>query len=89
MSRKLISDPKLAFLGKIMAETAIFSWNFDICLTFFIDCGQIRVPNGEFWGSTGRPNIDDLAMNLFLLWGPPSMSGELRMAEKWSILDQK
>ena len=72
-----------------MVKTAILLWNFDICLTFFIDCGYIHVPNGEFWGSTGRPHIEDLAMNIFFLWGPLSMSGELGMAEKWSILDQK
>ena len=70
MSRKLLSDPKLAILGKIMAKTAIFSWIFDICLTFIIDCGQIYVPNEEFWGSTGRPHIEDLAMNLYFTWGP-------------------
>jgi len=57
-------------------KTAIFSWNFDLFLTFFIDCGHIYVPNGMFWGSTSRPHIGDVVMSLFLLWGPPFMTGD-------------
>ena len=59
-----------------MAKTAIFSWNFDLFLTFFIDCGHIYNPNGVIWGSTSRPHIGDLVMSLFLLWGPPFMTGD-------------
>ena len=65
MSRKLLSDPYLAIHGKIMAKTAIFSWNFDLFLTFFIDCGHNHVSNGEFWGSTSRPHIGDMEASLF------------------------
>ena len=67
-------DPLLAILDKIMAKTAIFSWNFDLFLTFFLDYDYIYVPKGTFWGSTSRPHIGDLVMGLFLLWDPPFMT---------------
>ena len=66
----------LPFMARKWQKTAIFSWNFDLLLTFFIDCGHIYVPNGMFWGSTSRPHIGDLVMSLFLLWGPPFMTGD-------------
>ena len=46
MSRKLVLDPYLAIHGNIMAKNGHFSWNFDLFLTFFMDCGHIYVPNG-------------------------------------------
>ena len=58
-----------------MATKAIFSWTFDPFFTFFIDC-HVYVPNGMFWGSKSRPHIGDLMMSLFLLWGPPLMTGD-------------
>ena len=45
-------------------------------LPFSIDCSHIYVPKGVFWGSKGRPHIGDLVMSLFLLWGPPFMTGD-------------
>ena len=65
MSRKLLSDPYLAIHGKIIDKNGNFSWNFDLFLTFFIDCSHIHVSNGKFWGSISRPHIGDLMMNLF------------------------
>ena len=62
--------------GEGWQKTAIFSCNFDLFLIFYIDCGHIYVPNGMFWGSTGRPHIGDLVMSLFLLWGPLFMTGD-------------
>ena len=61
-----------------MAKTAILSWNSDLFLTFFIiRGGYFHIPNGVFWGSTSRPHIGDLVMNLFfLLWGPEFMTGD-------------
>ena len=50
-------------------KTAIFSWNFDLFLTFFMDCGHIYVPNGKTWGSTSRPHIGDVVMSLFFTLG--------------------
>ena len=67
-----------------MAKTAIFSWNFDLFLTFFMDCGYIYVPK--------------LMMSLFLLWGRPFITGDgpkmakhgrLVNASVWSIWAQK
>ena len=58
-----------------MATKAIFSWTFDPFFTFFIDC-HVYVPKGMFWGSKSRPHIGDLVMSLFLLWGPPFMTGD-------------
>ena len=55
-------------------KTAIFSWNFDLFFTFFID--HIHVPNLVIWGSTSRPPIGDVLMSLFLFWGRPFMSGD-------------
>ena len=69
MSRKLVSDPYLAIHGKIMAKTAIFSWNFDLFLTFFMDCGHIYVPKRKTWGSTSSPHIGDVMMSLFFTLG--------------------
>ena len=46
-------------------KTAIFSWIFDLFLTCSMECGHIYVPNGVFWGSTGRPHIGDVVMSLF------------------------
>ena len=57
-----------------MEKTAISSWNFDLFLTFFIDCDHIYVPKRAIWGSTIRPHIGDVVMSLFLLWGPPLMT---------------
>jgi len=57
-------------------KTAIFSWNFDLFLTFFMDCGHIYVPKGNIWGSTSRPHIGDMMMSLFSLWGRPFMTGD-------------
>ena len=31
---------------------------------------------GTFWGSTSRPHIGHLVRTLFLLWGPPIMTGD-------------
>ena len=31
---------------------------------------------GRFWDSASRPHIGDMVMNLFLLWGPPLMTGD-------------
>ena len=45
-------------------------------MTFFIDCDHIYIPNGKNWGSTSRPHIGDVVMSLFLLWGPPFMTGD-------------
>ena len=59
----------LPFMARKWQKTAIFSWNFDLFLTFFIDCGHIYVPNGRFWGSTSRPHIGDLVMSLFFTLG--------------------
>ena len=59
----------LPFMARKWQKTAIFSWNFDLFLTFFIDCGHIYVPNGMFWGSTSRPHIGDLVMSLFFTLG--------------------
>ena len=61
--------------SKTMATNVIFSWTFDPFFTFFIDC-HVYVPNGIFWGSKSRPHIGDLMMSLFLLWGPPLMTGD-------------
>ena len=74
MSRKLLLDPYLAIHGKIMAKKAIFSWNFDLFLTFFIDCGHIYVPKLKTWGSTSSPHIGDKMMSLFSLWGQQFMT---------------
>ena len=41
----------------ITKTTAIFSWYFDLFVTFFIDCGHLYVPNGVFCGSTSRPHM--------------------------------
>ena len=92
MNRKLLSDPYLAIHGKIMAKNGHFLWNFDLFLTFYIDCDHIYVPN------------EDLVMTLFLLWGRPFMTGDVpkmahfepKMAKhgrlvnapKWSKRDQ-
>ena len=76
MSRKLLSDPYLAIHGKIMAKTAIFSWNVDLFLTFFMDCVHIYVPNGMKWGSKSRPHIGDVVMSLVLHWCRPFMTGD-------------
>ena len=35
-------------------KTTIFSWNFDLFLTFFINCGHKCVPIGVSWGSTSK-----------------------------------
>ena len=48
---------------------AIFSWNFDLFLTFFMDCGHIYVPNRMKWGSTSSPHIGDVMMSLFFTLG--------------------
>ena len=56
-----------------MAKKRTFSWNFDLFLTFFIDCGHIYAPNGRFWGSTSRLHIWDLVMNLFFTFGSTSL----------------
>ena len=69
MSRKLVSDPYLTIHGKIMAKNSHFSWNFDLFLTFFIDCDHIYVPKGAIWGSTSRPHIGDMMMSLFFTLG--------------------
>ena len=69
MSRKLLLHPYLAIHGKIMAKNGHFSWNFDLFLTFFIDCGYIYVPNGVKWGSTSSPHIGDMMMSLFFTLG--------------------
>ena len=75
-----------------------FLWNFDLFLTFFIDCDHIYVPNGAIWGSASRPHLGDVAMGLFLLWVPPLMTGDgpkmakhgrLVNAPKWSKGAQK
>ena len=50
-------------------KTAIFSWNFDLFLTFFIDCGHIYVPKRKTWGSTSSPHIGDVVMSLFFTLG--------------------
>ena len=42
---------------------------------FFIDCRHIYVPNGKLWGSTSKAHIRDLAMGVFILWGPSSWLG--------------
>ena len=52
-----------------MAKTAIFSWDFDLFLTFVIDCSIIYVPNRYFWGPTSRPGIGDLVMSLIFTLG--------------------
>ena len=54
MSRKLLSDPYLAIHGKIMGKKRHFSWNFDLFLTFFIDCDHIYVPNRDFFARNGQ-----------------------------------
>ena len=88
-----------------MARNGHFSWNFDLFLTFFIDCDHIYVPNGENWGPTSRPHIGDVLMTLFLHLGPPFMTGDgpktvhfgqkmakhgrLAKAPKWSKRVQK
>ena len=69
MSRKLLLDPYLTIHGKIMAKNGNFSWNFDLFLTFFIDCDHIYVPKGDIWGSTSRPHIGDMMMSLFFTLG--------------------
>ena len=69
MSRKLLLDPYLAIHGKIMAKNCLFSWNFDLFLTFFIDCDHIYVPKGNIWGSTSRPHIRDMMMSLLFTLG--------------------
>ena len=69
MSRKLLSDPYLAIHGKIIAKNGHFSWNFDLFLTFFIDCDHIYVPNRMIWGSTSRPHIGDVMMSLVFTLG--------------------
>ena len=56
-------------MARSWQKTAIYSWNFNLFLTFFKDYGHVYVPNGEFWGSTGRPHIGDLVMNLFFNFG--------------------
>ena len=100
MSRKLLLDPYLAIHGKIMAKTAIFSLNFDLFLTFLIDCDHIHVPNGVFWGSISRPHIGDVVMSLrpFMTGDGPKMvhfgpkmakHGRLVNAPKWSKGAQK
>ena len=33
------------------------------------------VPNGVIWGFTSRPQMGNVMMSIFLLWGPPFMSG--------------
>ena len=61
---------------KRKAKTVIFSWNFDLSLTFLMDCGHIYVPNGMNWGSTSRPHVGDVVMTIFLRLGPPFMTGD-------------
>ena len=60
-------------------------WNMNMAahlqifiFTFFIDYGHIYVSNGRSWGSTSRPHIGDMVMNLFFYfevtvhdWGTP------------------
>ena len=41
-----------------------------------MDCGHIYVPKGATWGSTNRPHIGDVVMNLFSPWGRPFMTGD-------------
>ena len=50
---------------------AIFSRNFDLFSTFFIDCNHIYFPNWVNWGSTSRQHIGEVVMSLSLLWGRP------------------
>ena len=61
----------LLFMARQWQKTANFSWNFDLFLTFFLDCDHIYVPNGKTWGSTSRPHIA-----LFSPWGRPFMTGD-------------
>ena len=63
-------------MAKKWQKTAIFSWNFDLFLTYLMDCGHIYVPKGNIWGSTSRPHIEDVVMSLFLLWCPPLIIGD-------------
>ena len=42
----------MPFMATEWQKTAIFSWNFDLFLTFFMDCGHIYVPKGAFCLST-------------------------------------
>ena len=69
MSRKLVLDTYLAIHGKIMAKNGHFFMEFDLFLTFFMDCGHIYVPKGAIWGSTSRPHIGDMMMSLFFTLG--------------------
>ena len=66
MSRKLLFDPQLSIYDKIIEKTAILSWNFDLLLTFVIDCDHIYVIKGKNWGTTSRPHIGDVDMSLFI-----------------------
>ena len=71
------SSGKKTFFGPITChswqdigkKTAISSWNFDLFLTFFMDCGHIYFPKGHIWGSTSRPHIGDMMMSLFFTLG--------------------
>ena len=56
---------------KRKAKTVIFSWNFDLSLTFFMDWGNIYVPNGKTWGSTSSLHIGDVVfLNIWDTFGP-------------------
>ena len=61
------------------STTPAIQWSPAIRWSF----GSMDFDNPKVNGDT---SITD---GLVLLWGPPSMRGELGMAEKWSILDQK
>ena len=63
MSSKLLSAHNLPF----MVKNGDFSWNFDLFLTFFVDCGYIYGQKRKTWGSTSRPHIGDVVMSLFSL----------------------
>ena len=69
----------------------------DLFFTFFIiSCGHFYVPNGVFWGSSSRPHIGDLVMNLFtpfMTGDGPKMGKHDRLVNvnvpKWSKCVQK
>ena len=61
-----------------MAKNGHFLWNFKPILDIFY-CGHIYVSNGRSWGTTSRPHLGDLVMNLFFTLGsttPQFMPGD-------------
>ena len=88
-NKKTLSEPQPKFtlnfsIGKrdkkkepkIMAKNDQFFIEFLPIFAFFHRLRQYLCSNGLFWGSRSRPHIRDMVMSLFLLFGPPFMTGD-------------